>query len=142
MVCKCLTNINEFQQIQFFKQGEIQWHTSAPCPLSCQMLFCQTVQLLSLTRQKNCRLLGGRINLYYSTSNIMGKHNKIEDITFKWTPVYVLYKYTYERKREWQIKRIKKIVLTKYILQHITCTSQSENLRLQYISAFFSVSFR
>jgi len=85
--------VDECLRLSFFPHPGIQWHASASHALPCQTPFCQTAPLLpSVTQQRH-------VTEYWwegstttaipptSTSDILGKYNKIGGITFRASPV-------------------------------------------------------
>jgi len=85
-----LTAVFYYQSLQmqfFFLHEEIKFHALTSYALSCQMLFCQTAPLPSVTQQQLIMEYWweGSVStaiLPTSASNIMGQHNKIGGITF------------------------------------------------------------
>lgn len=82
-------SIDEYQWVQCFPHGGIQFHIFASYSLQCQALFCQIVPLLpSVAWQKNAMEYWweGSTSTAIpptSASDIMGQRNKLEGTTFR-----------------------------------------------------------
>jgi len=86
-VHKCSSGIQECQLVLFFLHGGTEFHTFVLYATPCQRQFCLSI-ICHMAAKCNGTLLG-RFNFYcHTTSDVMGQHNKIRNITFRAVLIY------------------------------------------------------